>query len=106
MPNILIQVNEGIGKSFTLMVKCHLNKVMEFKCNTYIILGYLHSSSNLEGYYIALPKPKRNTIFAPSCGNILNHDINEGIIKLVTLMGKGNETIIKMKVFSYTSKLW
>jgi hypothetical protein len=37
-------VNEGIAKFFTLMVKSHLNKVMEFKCNTCIIMGYLHSS--------------------------------------------------------------
>jgi hypothetical protein len=29
MPNILIQVNESIAKFFTLMVKDHLNKVME-----------------------------------------------------------------------------
>jgi hypothetical protein len=43
MPYILIQVNEGVAKFFTLMVKSHLHKVMEFKCNTYIIMGYLHS---------------------------------------------------------------
>jgi hypothetical protein len=42
MPNILIQVNKGIAKFFTLTEKCYLNKVMEFKCNTCIILGYLH----------------------------------------------------------------
>jgi hypothetical protein len=71
---------------------------MEFKCNTCIILGYLHSQWNVEGYCIALPKPKRNTIHAPYCDNILNHDTNEGIIKLVTLMVKRNETINKMKV--------
>jgi len=35
---ILIQVNEGVAKLVTLMVKVHLNKVMEFKCNTSIIL--------------------------------------------------------------------
>jgi hypothetical protein len=29
MPNILIQINEGIAKFFTLMVKGHLNKVMK-----------------------------------------------------------------------------
>jgi hypothetical protein len=34
---ILIQVNESIEKLVTLMVEGHLNKVMEFKCNTYII---------------------------------------------------------------------
>jgi hypothetical protein len=34
---ILIQVNENIAKLVTLMVEGHLNKVMEFKCNTYII---------------------------------------------------------------------
>jgi len=43
MPYILIQVNEGIAKFFTLIIKGHLNKVMEFKCNTCIIMGYLHS---------------------------------------------------------------
>jgi hypothetical protein len=43
MPYILIQINEGIAKFFTLMVEGHLNKVMEFKCNTYINIGYLHS---------------------------------------------------------------
>ncbi len=26
--DILIQVNEGIAKFFTLMVECHLNKIM------------------------------------------------------------------------------
>ncbi len=98
MPNILIQVNEGIAKFFTLMVECHLSKVMEFKCNTCIILGYLHSPWNLEGYCIALPKPKRNTILTPYCDNILNHDTNEGIVKLVTLMVKSNENIMKMRV--------
>ncbi len=43
MPYILMQVNEGITKFFTLMVESHLNKVMEFKCNTYVTMGYLHS---------------------------------------------------------------
>jgi hypothetical protein len=43
MSYILIQINEGIAKFFTLMVECHINKVMELKCNTCIILGYLHS---------------------------------------------------------------
>jgi hypothetical protein len=71
---------------------------MEFKCNTYIILGYLHSPSNLEGYCIALPEPKSNIIFTPYCDNILNHGTNEGIVKLVTLMVKGNEIVIKLKV--------
>jgi len=36
---------------------------------------------------------KRNTILAPYCDNILNHDTNEGIVKLVTLMVKHNESI-------------
>jgi hypothetical protein len=80
------------------MVKGHLNKVMEFNYNTYIILGYLHLPWNLEGCCIALPKPQRNTIPAPYYDNILNHDTNEGIVKLVTLMVKGNEIMIKMKV--------
>jgi hypothetical protein len=43
MPNIFIQINEGIAKFFTLTIECHLNKVMELKCNICIILGYLHS---------------------------------------------------------------
>ncbi len=43
MPYILIQINEGIAKFFTLMVESHLNKVMEFKCNTCITMVYLHS---------------------------------------------------------------
>jgi len=43
MPSILIQVNESISKFFTLMVEDHFNKVMEFKYNTYIIMGYLYS---------------------------------------------------------------
>jgi hypothetical protein len=59
---------------------------MEFKCNTYIILGYFHSPQNVDGYYIALPKPKRNIIHAPYCDNILNRDTNEGIVKLITMM--------------------
>ncbi len=98
MPNILIQINEGIAKFFTLMVECHLNKVMEFKCHTCIILGYLHSPWNLKAYCVALPKLKRNIVLAPYCDNILNHDTNEGIVKLVTLMVKSNENITKMKV--------
>jgi hypothetical protein len=36
MPYILIHINEGIAKFFTLMVEGHLNKVMEFK------MQYLH----------------------------------------------------------------
>jgi hypothetical protein len=31
---------------------------MKFKCNTYIIVGYLHSPWNLEGYCITITKPK------------------------------------------------
>ncbi len=38
MPYILIQINEGIAKLVTLMIEGHLNKVMEVKCNTHIIL--------------------------------------------------------------------
>jgi hypothetical protein len=38
MPYILIQVNEGIVKLFTLMVEGHLDKIIEFKCNTHIVL--------------------------------------------------------------------
>jgi hypothetical protein len=98
LPNILIQVNEGIAKFFTLMVKGHLNKGMEFRCNTYIILGYLHSPWNLDGYCIALPKLKSNTILVPYYDNILNHGTNERIVKLITLMVKGNETITTIMV--------
>jgi len=98
MLNIFIQVNEGIAKFFTLMVECHSNKIMEFKCKTCIILGYLLSPWNLEGYCITLPKLRTNIIPIPYCDNILNHDTNEGIIKLVTLMVKGNENIIKTRV--------
>ncbi len=43
MPYILIQVNESIAKILTLLVKGYLNIVMNFKYNTYIIMGYLHS---------------------------------------------------------------
>jgi len=43
MPSILIQVNESISKFFALMVEGHFNKVMEFKYDTCIIMGYLHS---------------------------------------------------------------
>jgi hypothetical protein len=38
MPYILIQINESIAKLVTLMVESHLTKIMEFKCNTRIIL--------------------------------------------------------------------
>ncbi len=38
MPYVLIKVNEGIEKLVMLIVENHLNKVMEFKCNTHIIL--------------------------------------------------------------------
>jgi hypothetical protein len=76
----------------------YLNKVMEFKCNTCIILGYLHSLWNMEGHYIALPRPRSNIIPTPYCDNILNHDTNESIVKLITLMVKSNKTITKMKV--------
>ncbi len=72
---------------------------LHFKCNTYIILEYLHSPWNLEGYYITLPKPISNTIPTPYCKNILNHGTNEGIVKFVTLMVKGNETITKMSFY-------
>jgi hypothetical protein len=39
-----------------------------------------------------------NTLFAPYCEYIINHDTNEGIIKLVTLMVKDNEIITKMRL--------
>jgi hypothetical protein len=69
-----------------------------------IILGYLHSPWNLDGYCVTLPKLKRNIIHVSYCDNILNHDTNEGIVKLVTLMVKGNEIITKMKVLQLHSK--
>jgi hypothetical protein len=59
--------------------KVHLNKVMVFIYNTYIISEYFHLPWNLEGYYIALPKPKSNTIPTPYCDNILNHGTNDNI---------------------------
>jgi hypothetical protein len=59
----------------------------------------------LEGYYITLPKPRNNTIPAPYFDNIPNHGTNEGIVKLVTLMVKCNETIIKMKVLQLHIKI-
>jgi hypothetical protein len=51
MPYILIQVNEGIVNFFTLMVKGHLNKIMEFKYNTCIIMGYLYSPWNIRIFF-------------------------------------------------------
>jgi hypothetical protein len=53
----------------------------------------------LEGYYIVLPKPISNTTHAPYGDNILNDGTNEDILKLATLMVKGNETIAKMNFF-------
>jgi hypothetical protein len=47
MPYILIQVYEGIANFFTSMVESYLNKVMEFKSNTCISMGYLHSPWNI-----------------------------------------------------------
>jgi len=52
----------------------------------------------LEGVLLSLPKLKRNIIFAPYYDNILNHDTNEGIVMSITLMVKGNEITIKMRV--------
>ncbi len=39
----------------------------------------------------------KNKMPTPYCDNILNHDTNEGIVNLVTLMVKHNKTITKMK---------
>ncbi len=83
-----------------------MNKILEFKCNTCIILGYLHSLWNLEGYYIALPKPKNNIIPTPYSDNILNHGINEGIVKLVTLMVKVMKLSLKWRYCKYTLKFY
>jgi hypothetical protein len=52
----------------------------------------------MEGYCVALSKPKKNTILAPYCDNILKHDTNEGIVKLVTLMVKHNKIITNLRV--------
>jgi hypothetical protein len=52
----------------------------------------------VNGYCIALSKLKKNTILAPYYDNILNHDTNEDIVKLVPLMVKHNKTITKMLV--------
>jgi hypothetical protein len=59
----------------------------------------------MERYCIALPKPKRKIIPAPYYDNILNYGTNESIVKLVTLMVKGNEIIIKMKVLKLHIKI-
>jgi hypothetical protein len=83
----------------------YLNKVMEFKCITYIILGYLHSPWNVKRYYITLSKPKRNIIHAPYYDNILNHDTNEIIIKLITLMVINNKTMKIMRVMHVHIKI-
>jgi hypothetical protein len=77
--NILIQGNEVFQSYSHWCYKVHLNKVMELKCNTYIISKYFHSPWNLEGYCMALPKPISNTILVPCCDNILNHGTNESI---------------------------
>jgi hypothetical protein len=57
MPYILIQVNESIAKILTLLVKGYLNIVMNFKYNTYIIMGYLHSpwNNNIWKIFDSLP---------------------------------------------------
>jgi hypothetical protein len=68
-----------------------LNAIHASSWNIYIHLklgGVLHS----------LTKPISNRITTPYYDNILNHGTNEDIVKLVTLMVKGNETITKMKV--------
>ncbi len=52
----------------------------------------------MERYYITLSKPKRNIIHAPYCNNILNHDTNEIIVKLVTLIVIHNKIIKIMRV--------
>jgi len=51
MPYIFFQINEGIAKFFTLIIESPFNKIMEFKCNTCIIMGYLHSPSNIKIYF-------------------------------------------------------
>jgi hypothetical protein len=61
-------------------------------------LGIFVFTLKLGGILHSLTKFKSNTIPALYCDNILNHGTNEGIVKLVTLMVKGNEIITKMKV--------
>jgi len=68
-------------------------------------LGIFAFTLKLGGYCIALPKPRSNTIFTPYCDNILNYGTNEGIVELITLMVKGNETISKMKVLQLHIKI-
>jgi hypothetical protein len=61
-------------------------------------LGIFAFTMKLGGVLHSLTKNKRNTILASYYDNILNHDTNEGIVKLVTLMVKNNENITKMRV--------
>ncbi len=56
-------------------------------------LGIFAFTKNWKEYCITLAKPRSNTIPTPYCEYALNHSTNEGIVKLVTLMVKGNETI-------------
>jgi hypothetical protein len=92
MPYILIQVIEGIANF--LMAEGHLNKVMEFKCNIYIIMAYLHSPSNIKIFfrylilrqYIMKFMFSRLFIHLTISFNIYKNEHNE---KLVTLMVKG-----------------
>jgi hypothetical protein len=68
-------------------------------------LGIFVFTLKLGGVLQALTKPKNNIIPTPYYDNILNHGTNEGIVKLVTLLVKGNETIIKMKVLQFHIKI-
>jgi hypothetical protein len=94
MSYILILVNEGIAKFFTLIVKSHLNKVMEFKCNTCIIMGYFHSSWNIKIFceyliphqYIMKFMFSKLVIYLTIWFNIYKNECNG---KLVTLMAQG-----------------
>jgi hypothetical protein len=51
-------------------------------------LGIFTFTMKLEGYCIALSKPKRNTIPASYCDNILNHDTNEDYYQVGHIDGK------------------
>jgi hypothetical protein len=55
-------------------------------------LGIFRFTMNVEGYCIALPKPRSNTIPAPYCDNILNLDTNEKITKLIILICFNEQT--------------
>jgi hypothetical protein len=48
-------------------------------------MGSIHIFSNLEGFCITIPKPRRKTILASYCDNILNHE-TKGFFKNIYAM--------------------